>query len=140
MAIETLQAYNPKHTLPIYTKITRDRQNDYRVGDEYEMRVEDPDRAEEKDGRPPFNYTHEAVLVAKEETELGEIPPALMAFDAHTKSRSEAVDRISIGSNKWGKDEEVVLLIFARTDKIQEFVTSEMEVIDPELSKEDYET
>lgn len=139
MAIDTLRSYGPKLALPLYTRITRERVNDYKVGKKYEMRIEDPERQEEKGGRGPYNYTHPALLVGKEEYLFGEVPDVLLAFDAHTTSRSEAKDWLSPSDPGYEDDTEVVVLFFLRLDETEEWVKGDGERIEAPFTVEDFE-
>jgi len=120
MPTDSSREYFPKLKLPLYTQITDPLRNAYDVGEVYEIRIEDPDRAEETDQDGPFNYVHKALLVAKEETTLGEIPGPLFAFDLNVKSPSEVEERYPPGGT--GDDRQVAVLVFLRLDKAKEFV------------------
>lgn len=139
MAIDTLRGYVPKLALPLYTRITREHQNDYEVGKKYSMRVDDEQRQQEKGGKGPYNYTHEAILVAKEHMTLDEIPDILLAFEAHTSSRSEAIDWLSPSEGSYDDEEELVVLLFLRLDKAVEWVRSGGQSQLPPFTVEDYE-
>lgn len=135
MAIETTAAYVPKFQLPMYTMIRDPRFNDYRVGDKYDIRIEDEERQEEKGGSGPYSYIHQALLVGKQEYEYGMLPDVLMAFDAHTKSRKDAREFICPGDD-CDEDRTFVVLFFVRLDKIPEWIQGEAERINPREGKE----
>lgn len=139
MPIDTVTDYIPKYALPLYTKITSPEMNDYTVGKEYEIRIDDPDRNEEKGGDGPYNYIHEVLLIGKREATWGELEALTLAFDAHTKRKDEAIDRIAT-SNSIRTDEEVVVLFFLRKDKTKEWIQSDAEVIEPPTTVEEYES
>lgn len=144
MPIDELSKYWPKIKLPLYTKITDPRFNDFTVGEEYDIRIEDPDRVEEKDGSGPYNYIHECILIAKEKLTISELPGLVLAFDAHSRNKNKALKRISPDNEKWDNDKEIVLLIFLRKDAVKEYVTSDIEVLEDkditeEFNKEDAE-
>lgn len=144
MPIDELINYWPKTKLPIYTKITDPRYNDFEIANEYEMRIDDAQRVEQKGESGPYNYIHECILIAKEETTLGKLPALLLAFDVHTRNKEEALKRLSPGDEHWTDDTEVVLLVFLRKDIAKKFVMSDMEVLEgmdttTEFTKEDAE-
>lgn len=139
MAIETISAYVPKYALPLYTRITFPNHNDYDVGEKYDIRVEDEERQKEKGGKGPYNYTHESLLIAKEEVRFGAVWDILLAFDGHSKSKEEAIERIFPEGQLPDDDTQVVILIFLRLDRVKEWVESDTEVIHPPDSKSDYE-
>lgn len=131
--------YHPKMSLPVYTKVTDPRYNDYTVGEVYEMRIEDSDRAEHRNISGPYNWLHKALLISKRECKFGELEDVLLAFDAKTKSRSEAVERLSPSDITWPDDKDVCLLVFLRMDTAKEFVTSEQDIIPMTFRKDDAE-
>lgn len=133
MPVETINAYNPKHKLPVYTKITDSRFNDYKVGNTYKVRIQDPEEGDEKE---PYNYVHEAILIAKRTVKFGDIEDMLLAFDSNKAKKSEAKKQIIPEKAEWSDDTQVLVCVFLRKDMVQEFVTSEMEVIEPEFSKD----
>lgn len=139
MPIGTVRRYTPKHSLPLYSRVVLRGHNDWTVGEKYDMRVEDPDRQEEKGGRGPYNYTHEALLVGKEEMVFGDVPRILLAFDAHSQKKSECMERTFPSPEKVDGDTEVTVLFLLRLDKTKEFILSDLEVIDPPFKKEDTE-
>lgn len=144
MPIDELINYWPKTKLPVYTKIADPKYNDFQIGHEYEMRIEDPKRVEEKGDSGPYNYVHECILIAKEEMKLGKLPGLLLAFDTHTQEKEKALKRLSPGEELWNDDTDIVLLIFLRKDIAKEFVLSDMETLEgedvtSEFSKEDAE-
>lgn len=130
MAIESVARWHPKLALPLYTKITHPRRNDYQIGTVYEVRIEDPDRAKERGQHPPFNYIHESLLIHKEEMDLDDIPDILLAFDTGERSRESAYDSII------HDDGRVVFLVFLRLDKAKGVVTDGLEAVHKELTKE----
>lgn len=136
MAIETISWYHPKHKLPLYTRVTTPGQNSYSVGDTYEIRIEDTERAEQTGDEPPYNYTHEAILVGEWSVKLSDVPGMLLAFDANTSSREEALDRVVPGSKPYPDDKEMLVLTFLRKDAAQDFVLNEAESIPDEFNKE----
>jgi hypothetical protein len=136
MAIETIEWYHPKHKLPIYTRIVPPEQNSYEVGDTYEIRIEDPKRAEEKGDKRPYNYTHEAILIGVWSLTVSEIPGMLLALDANTSSRQEALNRTVPGSEPYPEDREMAVLTFLRKDAAKEFVLNEEESIPDKFNKE----
>lgn len=142
MPIDELIHYLPKIKLPIYTKVTDPRYNDFEIGNVYEMRIDDPERVEKKGESGPYNYIHDCILIAKEETTLGKIPALLLAFDTHSRNKKNALQRLS-SEELWADDKEVVLLVFLRKDVTKEFVMSDMEMIEgnitDEFTKEDAE-
>lgn len=140
MAIDTLKSYVPKLALPLFTRIIPPEHNDYRVGNKYDMRIEDRERQQETGGRGNYYYVNECLLVGKEETTFGELDDLLMAFDAHTKSRGEAERFISPGDKIMDDEREVVVLFFLRTDKAMEWIQSEAETIEPPTSVEEFES
>lgn len=139
MGIDGVSAYIPKHTLPIYTKITDPKFNDYSIGEKYKMRVEDQKRQDEKGETGSFNYTHEAILISKEEMKFEDVPGILIAFDGHSRDAEEAIDTICPGEGSWDGDKDVVMLIFLRVDKAKEWIMSDAEVIEPPTSVKDHE-
>jgi hypothetical protein len=139
MAIETVQQYNPKHKLPVYTHISLPGHNDWSVGDKYDVRIQDKERQKEKGGSGPYNYIHEAVLIAKEQMKYGDVSRIMLGFDAHTTSKSEAEERIFPDIEDMDEDTEVVVLVFMRLDRVKDFVTSGMDVIEPGFDKEQAE-
>lgn len=139
MPIETVERYTPKHKLPIYTKIGLPGHNDWEVGERYNVRVEDPKRREERGDTGPYNPLHEAVLIAKEQMVYGDLSRILFGFDSHTTSKSEAEERVFPNPDDVDEDTDIVLLVFMRLDKVKEFVSSGMDVIEPGFSKEDAE-
>lgn len=138
MPIDELVKYWPKIKLPVYTKITDPKYNDFDVGNEYRMRIEDPERLEEKDESGPYNYIHECILIAKEETQLSELSNLLIAFDAHTRDRDNALYRLGSDNETWGDDKNVVLLVFLRKDAAKEFITSDIEILEAQNVTEDF--
>lgn len=139
MAIDTFSMYHPKMSLPVYTKVTDPRHNDYQIGNVYEMRIDDEARAKKRNIKGPHNWLHEALLIAKRDCKFGELEDVILAFDAKTKSREEAIERISPDIATWPDDKEVCLLIFLRVDKAKEFVTSEQDIIPMTFRKDDAE-
>lgn len=125
MPIEGITGYYPKMALPLYTRITDPRHNQYDVGDVYDIRVEDEKRAKETGQDGPFNYIHKALLVAKQEMKLGDVPGPVWAFDLHTDDPTKLTDRVPGDTSD--KDRELVILVFLRLDVAEKFV-------------EDYET
>lgn len=107
--------------LPLYTQIDDPRFNTYDVGEVYQIRIEDEERADETDQDGPFNYVHDALLVAKQEMKLGDLPGPLLGFDLNAQSASEAEDRYPPGGTDDNRD--VVLLVYLRLDKAKEFVS-----------------
>jgi len=136
MPIETVQRYNPKHKLPLYTQISLPGHNDWNVGERYNIRVEDPDRQQEKGGMGAYNHLHESVLVCKEHMKYGDLSRILFGFDANTTSKSEAEERTFPKPDEVDEDTDIVLLVFMRLDKVKEFVSSGLEAIEPGFSKE----
>lgn len=120
MPIETMSGYYPKMALPLYTKITDPKYNTFDVGEVYDMRVEDVRRSKEKEEGAPFNYTHQSLLVAKRELNVGEVEGPLLAFDTHTTDPREAGDRLVPGDTPIDRD--LVLLVFLRLDMAEKFV------------------
>ena len=137
--IAELADYSPKHALPIYTKITPEGFNDYTVGDKYDMRIDDSDRQNEKGGEGPYNYVHECLLISKEVMEFGDVPDILIAFDGYSKSREEALERISPGDTPIENDRVIELLVFLRLDKAKEFIEEGHTPIEYPFRKEDVE-
>ena len=139
MAIDTLKHYHPLHQYPVYLKLVPPRQNAYDVGEKYDMRLEDPERQEEKGGDGAFNYAHEALLVSVEEYKFGDVPNMLIALLGNSKSRTEALGNVCIGDEPYPEDEEVLLLTFLRLDKVKEFVENDKDIIPPQMSKKSIE-
>jgi len=133
MAIDTLSQRHPKHALPLYTKIAHPKANTYTVGEVYEMRVSDPERARERDQRGPMNYVHEAMLLSMQKMNIEQVPDILLAFDQLTTSRSEALDSITDYNG------EVVILIFLRLDVAKGIVTDGLETVHKTFTKESME-
>lgn len=129
MAIDTLSSLHPKFSLPVYTKITYERRNDYEVGNIYKIRVEDTDRAD----KPPYNYIHEAILISKRKIDIGDISDILLAFDTLTRSRDEAIDKLP-------DKEDMILLIFLRIDMAKRMVMKGYEGLETEMLKDMMET
>lgn len=130
MGIDSTLAYWPSMQLPVYTKITDPKFNNYTLGETYEIRIEDGDRAEEG----PYNYVHDAILIGKWKCKLDEIPDILLALTFYTKSKNEALNNLEISGDN------VVVLCFMRNDKVKEFIGKEYETIFPDnFSKEDVE-
>lgn len=130
MAIDTIEQWHPKLALPLYTKITDPRQNDYTVGQVYEMRILDPDRARDRDQKGPYNYVHEAMLISMTTMDLEQVPDILLGFDQLTRSRSDALDSITDNNG------EIVMLIFLRLDVAKGIVTDGLETVHKTMSKE----
>ena len=140
MGIETVQWYHPKHKLPLYTRVTSPNQNSYECGETYEIRIEDENRATEKGDKPPYNYTHEAILVGEWSVKLSELPAELLAFDTNTTSKREALQRLLSDEPPYPSDKKMVVLTFLRKDKVQEFVKSGAESIPDDFNKRVTET
>lgn len=138
MAIETENAYYPKHKYPIWPKITTPQMNDYTVGNKYDIRIEDKQRQRENGGAGPYNYAHEAILIHREDTVYGKVPPIIIAFASNTKSATKASKRLCPGEGKFKEDDDVVLLLFARLDVMKDVVEGE-DIIPGDFSKEDVE-
>lgn len=138
MVIETVRDWNQKLQLPVYTRISTPKQNDYTVGEKYDIRVEDKERQSELGGKGPFRYAHECLLIAKEEYPLAEVPDELLAFDADKASKSEAVAEVMAASDYEDSD-LVVVLVFLRLDKTKDWVLKEFTPIDPENGIESQE-
>lgn len=138
MPIETISSYIPKYKLPVFTRIVDEKVNDYTVGETYEFRIEDGDRAEEADEQKTFSWPFEAILVGKERMEFGQVDNMVLAFNGHSVSRSEAIENICPGTNRWDDDKEVAVLTFANVESIKDWVQSDAEVIEPPLVKEEY--
>lgn len=131
-----MEWYHPKHKLPLYTRVTTPQQNSYKVGDEYEIRIEDSERASEKGEKPPYNYTHEAILVGEWSVKLSDVPNILLAFDANTKSRKDALKRIVPGNPPYPDDKNLVILTFLRKDTTKDFVVEGGDSIPDDFNKE----
>ena len=131
MAIETIQDYNQKYQLPVYTEVALPEHNDYELGEKYDIRVEDSERQKEKGGKGPYNYIHESILIAKRRCLFGELEDVTLAFNARTQSRNEAVKDLSPGE-PLEDDREVVLLVFLRLDKVEGWVMGDFTPIDPD--------
>ena len=130
MAIETVKLYYPKMKHPVYARLALPERNDYTVFNEYEIRVPDQDNGE--DG--PYNYIHEAVLIAKTVCKWSKVPDILKAYVANTRDADEALERIhprgSDGS--FDADDEVVILVFLRKERAKEMIMSDEKIIDPQ--------
>lgn len=136
MAIDSMKSYYPKLALPVYTKITDPKMNEYEIGEKYDIRIRDSERQEEKGGEGVYNYIHEALLVAKRETTFGELEDILIAFDAHTPSRETAIQRMFPSPEDVDDDKEVILAVFLRLDMVKEFVEDGPDAIHKTFSKE----
>lgn len=129
MAIDTIHMLHPKLALPVYTKIIGPRFNSYTVGNIYEMRLSDEERAKERGQKPPFNYVHDSLLIAKEKMALEDVPDILLAFDKNTQMKDEAMN--ATFDNKG----EVLVLVFLRLDKAKDFVMEGLEAVHKEFDK-----
>lgn len=130
MAIDTISSLHPKLALPLYTKITHPRMNDYKVGEVYEMRLNDPERARERGQKGPLHYVHECMLLSMQQMDIEQVPDILLAFDQLTTSRSEALDSIPDDNG------EVVILIFLRLDVAKGIVTDGIEAVHETFNRE----
>lgn len=143
MAIDSVELYNPKMGMPLYTCIRKEGFNDFKVGDKYDIRIVDRPRQEEKDGRGEYNYMHECILIAKRECTWGELEDITKAFNAKARDRDEVLERTAPGDTKNLEDDDnVILAVYLRLDKAREFIMSDDEVVDPpwmDLDIEDYE-
>lgn len=140
MGLFLVDDYEPKMSLPMYSVITFPKRQDWEVGDTYEIKVEDGDRAEERVDDKPFNPTHEAILIGQEEMKLRSVPPVVLAFDANTSVKGKAIERISSGGGKYSEDRDVVVLSFVRKDAAISFVQEEYEGIGDKFTKSDTES
>lgn len=149
MGIDTVQLYNPKMTLPVYTQIALPKHNDYTVGDKYDIRIKDEDRQDEKEGMGEFNYIHECLLISKRECTWEELPDILKAFDGKSRDKDLVHGHTHpVKGTEWEDDDELVFLIYLRLDKAKEFILNDDEVVIPPwsddktkggLTVEDYE-
>lgn len=133
MPLEHIDQWHPKFSLPVYTKITDKRFNEHTVGAVYEMVMEDPERAVERGQKPPYNYTHKALLLCKRDIDLKSSNDILIAFDTLTKSRSEAMDKII------GKDEYMEVLVFLRLDMAKRIVTNGLDGLNKDILRQSME-
>jgi len=140
MGLYLLDDYEPKMSLPMYSVITFPKRQDWKVGNTYEMKVEDGKRAESRSDEGLFNPMHEAILIGHEVMPLRSVPPVVLALDANTNVKSEAIERISTGEDKYSEDKEVVVLSFVRKDTAISFVQEEYEGIGDKFTKSDTES
>ena len=142
MPIDTVKYYNPKMKEPVYVKITTPQQNSYDIFKEYEIRIRDEENGEEG----PYNYIHEAVLIAKTECKWSKLPDILKAYVANTRDVDEALKRIHPRGNdgSFDADDEVVILVFLRKERAKGLIGSDDNILDPRNSSigdaGDYET
>lgn len=139
MGIDTLPHYNPMYQYPFYLKLIPPEHNDYKVGSKYDMRVEDGERQRDKGGSGPYRYIHEAVLIGKQEYKFEDVPNILIAVLGDSKSRSEALERITPKGTPYPDDRELVLLTFLRLDAAKDFVENDKDIIPSDMSKESVE-
>jgi hypothetical protein len=139
MPIDTHSGYYPLMKFPMYAKVTKPEMNDYEVGNEYEMRIEDPERTEEKRESGPYNWVHDALLIAKENRRWGDVSDIEIALFGHSRDREEAVRRICVGDEEYEDDEGVVILVFIRVDKAKEIVMEDVEPVLNSFEKTDVE-
>ena len=139
MAIDTLYQYIPTYTLPMYTKIAKPRQNDYRVGEVYEMRIEDESRTQHKGQQNPYNYVHEALLVSRQDMRYGDVHPLVIALSGYSQSRSDAESVIQPSGGGWDSDDEVSVLVFMRHDAVKKFIQGDLWINNSFMEKEDFE-
>lgn len=129
MAIDTFKYYHPKMKQLIYGKITTERQNDYTLFNEYEIRVPDEENGDEG----PYNYTHNTILIGKEVVEWSDVPDLFIAYTAKARDREEAVERIHPGKEgSFDSDDEVLLLLFMRVDEAKKFILNEEKIHTPQ--------
>lgn len=141
MPIETMEMYYPKMMLPVYTHITRPGKDTmYEEGEVYHIRVHDEDEGDADE----HNYVHQAVLIGKWETTLGELPDSVLGFNVYSNKRSEALERMGLKDHPKGEGQGLVVLTFLQPEKAHEFVMRGLEVIEGEFTKknasvEDYQ-
>jgi hypothetical protein len=131
MPIDTVKYYNPKMKEPAYVKITTPHQNSYDIFKEYEIRIRDEENGEEG----PYNYMHEAVLIAKTECEWSKVPDILKAYVANTRDVGEALKRIHPrgSDSSFAAGDEVVILVFLRSQLAKDLLVSG-DLLDPRNS------
>jgi len=127
MAIETVRVYHPKMKHPLYARLTVPERNDYTVFNEYEIRVPDEENGEEG----PYNYVHDVILIAKQTVLWAELPGLLTGYVANTRDTEEAIRRIHpLGEDgSFDDDDELVLLVFMRTDATKNYILSDEETL-----------
>lgn len=137
MAIDTVSMYHPGMKFPLWLKVSTPKQNDYKEGETYEIRIEDSDRAEEQEGGNTFNYTHEAILVGKWERKLDEVPREVLGYAANADTWGKTKERLFphvSGVNDL--PETVLVLCFLRIDRAMELVMEGPECIPNDFNKE----
>lgn len=139
MPIESFEEYHPMMNLPVYLKLIPDRHNDYSVMSKYDVRIPDAERQSERGGDGPYNYTHECLLIGKQELTWREVPDALLAMLGHTASRSEAIKTVCIGEGEYDDGRELLLLTYLRLDKAHEWIEGDGDIVEPPFTVEDYE-
>ena len=129
MAIETVKLYYPKMKHLVYARLAFPERNDYTVFNEYEIRVPDTDNG----GDGPYNYIHEAFLIAKQRTTWAELPGLVTGYIANTRDAQEAMERIHpLGEDgSFDDDTELVLLVFMRKDQTKKYILSGDETMIP---------
>lgn len=140
MAIDTVSMYHPAMKFPLWMKITTTHQNSYDLGNEYEIRIEDAERNRDKGGSGPYNYIHEAVLVGKWQTEVGDIHPIVLGFCGNTQSQKEAIQSIQGSSRGLDSSSKVYVLTFLRKDIAKEMILEGPDIIPNEFGKEEVES
>lgn len=133
MAIDTISQMHPKLALPVYTEIVSPQSNTYEVGEIYDRRIEDSERAMERDQEGPYNYIHDALLISKRKINIDEVPNILLAFDKDTEYRNEALEKIHTVNG------EVLILVFLRIDKAKGMVLEGLESVHKNMRKESVE-
>lgn len=118
----------------IYVKITIPEENDYNLWDEYEIRIADKENSDEGE----YNYLHEAILISAVEEYWSNIPALLKGYVAKTRKMEKVIEKIHpLGENgSFDHDDEVVVLIFLRTDKAKDFIVSDTNVLHPQEADE----
>lgn len=130
MQIERLSYYSPQHKLPLHVEIRPEEFNRLTVGEEVDVRYDDPEAG-------PEAPSQRAVLVSKQVKPLRDVSPYMIALCGHTADLSEARERIMPGDGPGDLGREVSVLIFCRVDKAEEFIKNSPDIIDPHFSKED---
>lgn len=137
MAIDTVQLYNPKMTLPIYTQIALPKHNDYTVGDKYDMRIMDKERQQDKGGSGDYSYIHECLLIAKRKCTWGDLPDILKAFDGKAREKKLVHGHTHpLTGTMWEDEDDLIFLVYLRLDKAKEFILNDDEVVLPPWSEE----
>lgn len=131
MALDTMSGYLEKLGLPLYIKISTQGHNSWEIGKKYDIRIEDPERQEEKGGEGRYVYVHEALLIGVSEAETVEdIPDIVLAFNSCTRDRDKALEHIK---SYIESEENLYILFLLRLDMAKEFIVDGLDSIPREV-------